>query len=192
MWVVSLKTGACMATDDATNHVVTLEEVLDNREARVERQRASLARGGTVVSFTVNMPGPVKDSDDSRIAFRAGLRGLEAAAAERGFVVLEREERYLLTGPEALLRFAEQPLDVKRMTVDVEENHALGRLFDMDVLGPDGRGVSRSGLGLAGRTCLICGQPAAVCGRSRAHGVGELVAAVRGMVAGYAASGEKR
>ena len=31
------------------------------------------------------------------------------------------------------------PLEVKRMTVEVEDGDPIGRLFDMDVLDPDGR-----------------------------------------------------
>ena len=50
----------------------------------------------------------------------------------------------------------------------------MGRLFDMDVLCPDGKKVDRQELGREGRKCLICGGPAQVCARSRAHTVSEL------------------
>lgn len=171
----------------ATNHVVTIDEVLENREARVERQRAMLARGGSVVSFTVNMPGPVKDNRDARGIFAAGLEALVAITWGADFPVLEREEFYLVTGPEALLRFGGDALDIKRLTVALEAGHLLGRLFDMDVLGTDGRSVSRSELGLPGRMCLLCEEPASVCGRSRAHTVDELTGAISRMVSEYAA-----
>ena len=44
----------------------------------------------------------------------------------------------------------------------------------MDVIRPDGSKVGREELGLEERKCLLCGQPARVCARSRAHSVGLL------------------
>ncbi|MDL2210081.1 citrate lyase holo-[acyl-carrier protein] synthase [Desulfovibrio sp. OttesenSCG-928-O18] len=172
----------------ASNHVVSLEEVLVNREARVVRQRGMLDRGnGAIISFTVNMPGPVKDTADARVIFRAGLDALAAATRDAGFAVGEQRELYLPTGPEALLGFAAEAMAVKRMAVAVENTHPLGRLFDMDVLDASGASISRAALGAPMRTCLVCGGKAAVCGRSRAHAMDELLAAIRKQVAAYTA-----
>ncbi len=63
---------------------------------------------------------------------------------------------------------------VKKITVDLEENHPLGRLFDIDVYDADGAAVSRQELGVPGRKCLICHEDAKACGRSRTHSVEEL------------------
>ena len=56
----------------------------------------------------------------------------------------------------------------------MKESHPLGRLFDMDVLGPDGRKLSR----MRYRKCLICGRQAQECSRSRTHTVREMQDAV--------------
>ena len=50
----------------------------------------------------------------------------------------------------------------------------MGRLFDMDVLCPDGRKIDRQELGREGRKCLICGGMAQACARSRTHSVAQL------------------
>ena len=50
----------------------------------------------------------------------------------------------------------------------------LGRLFDIDVLDAGGKKLSREGLGLPPRKCLLCEQPAHACARSRTHTVMEL------------------
>lgn len=174
----------------ATNRAVTLEEVLGNREARVARQREMLARGnGAVISFTVNMPGPVKDTADARAIFRAGLAALDVTVPGAGLIVAERREWYPPTGPEALLGFSAKPLDVKRMALAVEDSHPLGRLFDMDVLDASGAFISRGDLGAPMRACLVCGNKAAACGRSRAHPMDELLESIRKLVAAYAAEG---
>ena len=49
----------------------------------------------------------------------------------------------------------------------------------MDVLRPDGSKVERQELGLPGRKCLLCGESAQVCARSRKHSVAELQAKTR-------------
>ena len=62
--------------------------------------------------------------------------------------------------------------------VSLEDQDRIGRLFDIDVLRPDACKVSREDLGFSPRTCLLCGQPAHVCSRSRSHSVAELTAEI--------------
>lgn len=170
----------------ACNCPVTLEEVLENREARVERQRDMLSRAsGGIVSFTVNIPGPVKDTDDSRFIFTAGVAALERAAANAGMTVAERRELFLPTGPEGIFSFEAEAAAIKKTTIAIEDEHPLGRFFDLDVLGADGAPVSRSLLAHAPRVCFVCGGPAAVCARSRAHSVDALNEVVRKRVAAF-------
>ena len=66
------------------------------------------------------------------------------------------------------------PLTIKKFTTDIEDATPLGRLFDMDVIRPDGLKVDREELDLEGRRCLICGGPAKVCSSRRIHTVAEL------------------
>ena len=54
---------------------------------------------------------------------------------------------------------------MKEITTRLEEQDELGRLFDMDVLGPEGEKLSRPAV----RRCLVCGGPVQACARSRAH-----------------------
>lgn len=54
---------------------ITLEQVLLARDRRVQRQQALHRQyGGTLLSFTMNIAGPVKDTPLVRLAFRAALR----------------------------------------------------------------------------------------------------------------------
>nr|MCR5825778.1 citrate lyase holo-[acyl-carrier protein] synthase [Oscillospiraceae bacterium] len=80
---------------------VTLEEVLAAREQRVRRQDALLARHrAPVISFTMNVPGPVKDTPLIRRAFAVGCRALQSALDEAGLAVAERSETLAPTGCE--------------------------------------------------------------------------------------------
>ena len=56
---------------------VTLEQMLEARERRAQRQRELTAQFGLpLVSFTMNIPGPVKNSPLIRRGFRLGERCL--------------------------------------------------------------------------------------------------------------------
>ena len=159
-----------------TGPTVTLEQVLHSRTRRATRQQALLQEGAPcLVSFTLNIPGGIKQFPLARAAFQEGLERLHYAF---GKSVWKEETIDEPTGSEALLAVDADPVEIKRKTVAIEDDHPLGRLFDMDVLGPDGRSLSRTELGAPQRTCLLCGNSAKVCGRSRAHALPELRQAI--------------
>ena len=171
---------------------VSLPEVLDAREARVFRQRELLELGGTLaafsnasasatsvpdvgsiskcyslISFTMNIAGEIKVFPLGMAAYEEGLKELRARIPAD--VILHFEESRKNSGPEAFFLLSMSPEQAKKLTTAIEESHPIGRLFDMDVLGPDGASISRSALGLPPRTCLICGENAKACARSRNH-----------------------
>lgn len=81
-----------------------------------------------------------------------------------------------VTGPEAFYVLDAEPLTIKKLTTLVEDASPLGRLFDMDVLRPDGKKVDREELHLEGpqmphlrRACQGVQQPPGAY-RSRAAG----------------------
>ena len=155
---------------------ITLSEMLDAREARALRQRELLeAYRRPLVSFTLNIPGPVKDSPLIRRGYEAGCARLDAALAEAGLPVLCREEKLAPTGPELLLAADADAAALKALCLKIEDRDALGRLFDLDVLAPDGEKLERS----SPRRCLVCGRPGRDCASRRLHSVDQLQSAVR-------------
>lgn len=160
---------------------VSLEQILEARDARVARQKQLLGRFQMpLICFTMNIAGPVKVSSGIRQAFQLGSSLLLTRLAERGIVVHDLWEHCPATGCEGYY-IVDAPADVlKAITVTLEEESPLGRLFDMDVLTPTGEKLQRS----IPRRCLICGENAAVCGRSRAHSVPELQSATAKLLAG--------
>ena len=151
------------------------------RDRRASRQAALLSRyGRPVISFTMNIAGPVKDSPLIRYAFRSGLRQLEALPCAQ----LCREVIFEPTGPETLLVYETQDARLlKAFCIRLESEGEAGRLFDLDVLDANGEKLSRE----TGRTCLVCGGPVSVCSRSRAHGLEAITARTRAILEAFAA-----
>ena len=151
------------------------------RDRRALRQAALLSRyGRPVISFTMNIAGPVKDSPLIRYAFRSGLRQLEALPCAQ----LCRETIFEPTGPEALLVYETQDARLlKAFCIRLESEGEAGRLFDLDVLDANGEKLSRE----TGRTCLVCGGPVSVCSRSRAHGLEAITARTGAILEAFAA-----
>lgn len=160
---------------------ITLEQILLARDRRASRQAALLSRyGRPVISFTMNIAGPVKDSPLIRYAFRSGLRQLEALPCAQ----LCREVIFEPTGPEALLVYETQDARLlKAFCIRLESEGEAGRLFDLDVLDANGEKLSRE----TGRTCLVCGGPVSICSRSRAHGLEAITARTRTILEAFAA-----
>lgn len=151
---------------------VELPDMLQARERRALRQRELLARyPETLICFTMNIAGPVKNSDPIRNAWEEGLRQLRTQLRMAGLVADHGERSVAFTGNEAFLSVPAPALQVKQLMVELEEEHPLGRLFDIDVLRADGSKVERQEVNRPPRRCLICGEPAAVCASRRLHSV---------------------
>lgn len=154
---------------------VTLMEVLEAREVRAGRQRELLERyARPVISFTLNIAGPVKNGPVIRRAFREGLLRLEDALAARGLRPLHQEEVDRPTGCEALWAVDGPARTVKELCAGIEDRDPLGRLFDLDVLDPEGGKWDREALGLPPRPCLVCGKAGKGCASRRLHPAEEI------------------
>lgn len=165
----------------------SLLAVLQAREARAERQQALLAQyAAPLISFTLNIPGPMKNSVAYLHAHDAGLRALHQALQQSGYQVLHEEARESVAGREAFLVVAGGVATAqKRLCISLEDQHPLGRLFDFDVLTSDGEAVHRETVGSVSRTCLICNELAHACARSRRHSLSELLAVIERLIANY-------
>lgn len=154
---------------------VTVQDMMEARERRVAKQKILLERyRQTLLCFTMNIPGPEKDN----ALIREGM-GIGHTLLKQGFLRLRIDPIFqdfdrARTGCERFYVLPVPPEDAKRIGVDIEEALPLGRLFDMDVLRPDGVKMERQEIGFPRRRCLICGREAGSCARARTHTVSEL------------------
>lgn len=171
---------------------VTLMEMLEARENRVCRQDALREKyGAPVVSFTLNIAGPAKDTPLIRRAFRWGQKQLEAGLTAAKLPVLERTERLAPTGCEALYAVNGTAREIKAACVSIEDGSPLGRLFDMDVLDADGRKLDREEVEGGPRNCIVCGATGKGCASRRVHSVEELQEATRRILEEHFAAADR-
>ena len=187
--------------------MITLHELLASRDARHATQQKLLAEhsGKTLVCLTVVMPGSVKRNQQSLTAAHAaveamrkafavkenkGLSPLETLENPENLVPLENPEPLaptlleldLETGYEAYLITPMPLLEAKRIAVNIEDTHPLGRLFDIDIINADGVPVSRDAIGEKPRRCLVCDHEARYCMRMCWHTQEEIWAKINEMV----------
>ena len=171
---------------------VTLMEMLEAREARVQQQDALRERyGSVVISFSLNIAGPVKDSPLIRRAFQTGLEQLEAGLRAAKLSVLDHLEQQAATGCESLYAVEGTAQEIKTVCVSIEDGSQLGRLFDMDVLDAGGRKLDREEVGGGPRNCIVCGAPGKGCASRRTHTVEELQAATRRILEEHFAAADR-
>ncbi len=158
---------------------VNLMDMLAARERRQERQLELLSKAPdkSLISIGLNIPGPVKTSKGLEKIFKQVLVLLLQELEKSGIDVIESHILDEDTGNQAFLVVESPALDLKKITVKVEQASPLGRLVDMDVLYLE-KGqlelVSRSDLGMEPRQCYICQDNAKNCARSRKHSIEEI------------------
>ncbi|GHV96637.1 protein CitXG [Spirochaetia bacterium] len=164
----------------------SLDEVLAFREEKARRQETLLAEFGVpLLCLGLNMPGEFKRFFLADCSFREELNAVRVGLTAEGIGIVH-EEIFESAGGSAGFVSAEADAErLKEIAQLIEDTHTLGRLFDIDVLKRNGEKISRKDAGAPGRTCLICGNDAFVCGRSRAHGAAELRNAAADIMLGF-------
>ena len=118
---------------------IDLIQMLDCRERRGFIQNELLGKYHCpVISFCMNIPGPIKTNPQIREAFLTGLAALTTALEEASITVLQSYDIAELTGDEWIAAVDADSAKVKELTMEIENRHPFGRLFDIDVIGVDG------------------------------------------------------
>lgn len=202
---------------DACTAAASLDDVLSEREARVDQretlrkqlrhslseskarvaQRESLqkqlCRGYSLsnaisglsnsarsdkyslLSFSLNLAGPHKRSPLADFFFTAALTLLVDELRARFGRLEELQIRSGRAGAWALLAVPTDAQNCKPFCLKLENGLPAGLLWDLDVYDlENGQKLSRKALGWEERPCLICGQKASLCARSRKHSWQEL------------------
>ena len=153
---------------------VQLGAMLAAREARMAAQHSLIKKHGLpVVSFTLNIPGPVKRFALADMLFDSGVDMINRALLSRGIAIADGITRRCETGSEYIAAIDGDAYRAKAALTALEESFPAARLFDMDVITNEFEHISRADIGMQPRRCFLCTAPAAECARSR-HTLDEL------------------
>lgn len=164
---------------------ITLDMLLESREKRWQMQRQLIQKNPelTLVCLTVIMPGNVKRNAQSLVVAHAAVEAIQEAFGQS---IQWQREQDLSTGYEGYYLVDMSMIACKRLACEIEDNHPLGRLFDIDVINTHVEPVSRSVIGREGRKCLLCDQDARYCMRNHTHTRDELQQKIQQMIEAYA------
>lgn len=171
---------------DINSDMKILIDILDSKEARVNRQKELLANYPyTLISFTLNIPGSVKNSNLYRKIHKEGMSVLLSKLNELNIPVVHLETIDKVTGEEGFISVDYDSVKTKNIVVNIEDTHYLGRIFDLDVFDVNHNHIGRSDIRKKPRKCLICDKDALVCMRLKSHGYDELVSRVKDIGKSY-------
>lgn len=171
-----------------------IEEFLIDREKRVYHQEQLMKnnKDKTLVTIRVNYPGIEKSNyitdDIVDIIYKD---------------IILYHERYIVyndkyknkEGLVCHILFDADFVSIKKLMIDIEEKHPVGRCVDIDVYTyKDGKtiGISRSHLYKAPRKCFICDLDAKICSRAQSHSIDEIKSYFNEIYKNYEESQKKR
>ncbi len=161
---------------------VSLDEMLLCRERSAACQEQLLSEYNCpVISFCLNIPGPIKTNADLYKVFEFGKQEIITMINSLELPILKSIQFSEKTGDELIMSIDGKAEIIKDHTCLIEDHHTLGRLFDIDVIDVNGNKLSRE----AYRKCLICNCQAQECASSRRHSIAEMQAVITKSVNDY-------
>jgi holo-ACP synthase CitX len=129
-----------------------------------------------VISIQANVPGFDKNISEAHLLVRLFVHVIQDQLKGTQSFFFSSE-----AGPYAFLTLkSENPMEIKRMLMLIEDTHPLGRLIDLDVhIQTQSTSISRNQLGLEPRPCMICGGHTHVCRRTEKHSLETLITFIK-------------
>ena len=164
---------------------ITLEQLLAARDARAAYIKTLRKRypGACIAVLMVIAPGSAKRTPDTIRLFSAGIQAIGRVLMRYELVPLVFEAHEKDTGDEAYLVVKTEAGFLKMELCKLEESAPYGRLWDMDVINPDGKHISREDIGFSPRGCFVCGKTGRTCYSRRLHTEQEVQTAYRKLLA---------
>lgn len=161
----------------------TAEDILLGRERRIEFQEKLVQKYKMpILVIRVNYPGINKDNRFSQgiiVVIEQMISEMFSYSIEYKIMTTTAE------GPLVIMSINKNARDIKKITLDIEDKHLLGRCVDIDVYDENGRGISREEFGLDMRKCYICQDIAHNCVRSKKHSFDEVEGFIKTKFAEY-------
>lgn len=146
-----------------------MEKILDLREQRDTYEKELLQTyRHTLITIRPNFPGNEKRNEYTNLVSEVLTK--EISSKLHVFKALRNSTH---EGLIYHLIVEENGLLAKEICINLEEEHPLGRLADIDVRNRD-TSFSREHFNLGPRKCYLCEDDAVICVRSRKHGLEDI------------------
>lgn len=146
-------------------------DILLSRENRVESQNQLINKfKKTLVVVRVNYPGVIKNNQTTL----GIIKEMDKIIPVNISGIIFNQFQITAEGPILTYVIDKDAMNVKKDMVEIEENHALGRLVDIDVYNSNHVAISRRELGVTSRSCFLCLKEAHACVRNKTHSEEEL------------------
>lgn len=166
------------------------EKILASKEKRAKKQKELIFEyKAPLISFTLNIPGINKNQIIYTNIHIDGVIKIKQVLKRNNIEILYIEERAEEAGREAFIIFSGSALAVKKLTIELEDKHPLGRLYDIDVFDEKYNQISRSELGKEMRKCFICKNQAVICARNRTHSIDDLYSKINEIIDNWTQNG---
>jgi holo-ACP synthase CitX len=150
------------------------DKILEAREERADKVDEMLKEyNKPVLVLRVNYPG-LNKNNELTINIMEDMK--KVIIEILGLRLYGKFDSCGAEGPIIYLSVQEEVKNLKKIAIDIEEGHILGRCLDVDVYDIDGISISRQELGYAVRKCYICEDYAHNCVRARVHSEQQVIA----------------
>lgn len=157
--------------------------ILEDREKRYNYVLKLLGRYALpVVCGKLNYPGVNKNTIEANKAFQILRKKIKDSFRMKTIFSVELEG---FDGRSILAVIDMLPIDIKGVTVGIEDGSEIGRIFDIDVYKGDGGSIGRDMLDMPPRKCIICGDDARICVRSRKHSFLDTIGKINEIINNY-------
>ncbi len=146
----------------------TSKDLIQEREARsIFQQNLMLLHKQPLVFIRSNYPGLSKTNALSEKIIKIIDKCVTDIFAKQ---ILFKIYRITAEGPNIIMVIDRPIVEIKKLTLQIEDKHPLGSCVDIDVYNADTlMPLSRVTLGHSLRKCMICHEESAVCIRERRH-----------------------
>lgn len=163
--------------------MLKVDELLEAREERVSFiEKLINEYNAPVVCARSNYPGLSKANEITEklmeIADKALIEKLDDKTIFK--TKMTTAEGYII-----ILVVEGDAIEIKKITVEIEHTHSLGRFLDIDVYDEENNSLSREHLGYYRRKCFICDEDAQICVRNKNHHIEEIKDHIRISVRDY-------
>lgn len=158
-------------------------------KAREERwyKRISLVKkyDKPLVTITLNIPGEVKNNKMIEKVFLEICKNFNDKLLDNDIDILYHEEKTTWDGPEAYIVVNNSANLIKKIAIEFEKNHKLGRIADIDVMNKKGKDIGRQDVGFKRRRCYLCDNLAHYCVVNRTHKKEEIIKKIHTIISEY-------